>query len=60
MPGYLNDYKIHVISQLTASKPEAMFAIMQGFREWESYTCLKFIPRPNENNYLYFNTSCGG
>eukprot|EP00112_Aurelia_sp_Birch-Aquarium-sp1_P024367 Seg768.6 transcript_id=Seg768.6/GoldUCD/mRNA.D3Y31 product="Meprin A subunit beta" protein_id=Seg768.6/GoldUCD/D3Y31 len=48
------------ISPDLASNPAAMFAIFQGFREWESYACLKFVERTNEQDYIYIFNNCSG
>ena len=37
-----------------------MFAIFQGFREWESYACLKFVERTTEKDYIYIFNNCSG
>eukprot|EP00795_Rhopilema_esculentum_P007108 gene7108-12760_t len=48
------------ISADLAANQEAMFAIFQGFREWESYACLKFVERTTEKDYIYIFNNCSG
>eukprot|EP00795_Rhopilema_esculentum_P001751 gene1751-16235_t len=42
--------------------PTALKAIRLAINQWESKTCLRFVPRTNENDYLEFfrNTHCWG
>jgi len=48
------------ISADLGASDEAMFAIFQGFREWESYACIKFVKRTNEKDYIYIFNNCSG
>eukprot|EP00794_Sanderia_malayensis_P015012 gene15012-16561_t len=48
------------ISPDLAAIPQARFAIYQGFREWESYGCMKFVERTTETDYIYLFNNCSG
>ena len=45
---------------MTEAKPEATLGMMLAFREWESYTCIKFQRRKLEKYYIEFFMNCSG
>ena len=42
------------------NKTEAMTGIYNAFKEWESQSCLKFVLRTSEPDYIEFFGSGGG
>ncbi|XP_001631888.3 zinc metalloproteinase nas-13 isoform X1 [Nematostella vectensis] len=41
------------------SQPWGVRVIKEAMREWESKTCLRFVPRTNETNYVWIYRSLG-
>ncbi len=44
----------------SAANPEATLAIMLAMKEWMSHTCLSFVQRTVEKDYIEFFMNCSG
>eukprot|EP00112_Aurelia_sp_Birch-Aquarium-sp1_P024327 Seg765.1 transcript_id=Seg765.1/GoldUCD/mRNA.D3Y31 product="Meprin A subunit beta" protein_id=Seg765.1/GoldUCD/D3Y31 len=50
----------YTITKELAANAEATLGMMLAFREWESHTCLRFVERTVENDYIEFFNNCSG
>jgi len=60
-PGMLWPREVpYTITNKLASNPKAVLGLMLAFREWESHTCLKFVKRTVQKDYIEFFMNCSG
>ncbi|XP_065060870.1 meprin A subunit beta-like [Rhopilema esculentum] len=50
----------YTISKELAANAEATLGMMLAFHEWESHTCLRFVERTVEKDYIEFFMNCSG
>eukprot|EP00794_Sanderia_malayensis_P015011 gene15011-16560_t len=50
----------YTITKELAANAKATFEIMRAMKEWESHTCLTFVERTVERNYIEFFNNCSG